>query len=334
MFLEVTVREPGFAVLFVSNEHPTYVDVYFDDITVRHTPSPIMQMDDYYPFGLTFNSYSRENSVENRYLYNQGTGDKTFHTERQFDLGLNVDQSRDRTYDYITGRWWQVDPKADEEGQEVLSPYQYSYNNPVKYNDPYGDCPWCIGALVGAATDYVLQVATNLAQGKDLGSSLTEVDVTSIVVSAGAGALSGGLSTLSKLKNASTLVKVATEVAVDAGSSAANQLATEGKVHAKSVVIDVVAGQTVGKKAGDLVEKAAKNTPAAKLLAKDLDRAQRVAGSNPRPARAEKVEAAQKKLDSYVKSRSVATGVSSSNVASKAYKTFTGTDDKKKEEKK
>jgi hypothetical protein len=99
--------------------------------------------DNYYPFGLTFNSYQRENSVENKYLYNQGTGKKIFRTERVYDLGLNVDQSRDRTYDYITGRWWQVDPKADTEGQESWSTYQFGFDNPVRYNDPYGDCIPC-----------------------------------------------------------------------------------------------------------------------------------------------------------------------------------------------
>ena len=81
--------------------------------------------------------------MENRYLYNQGAGEKTFKTERIYDLGLNVDQSRDRVYDYITGRWWQVDPKADQGGQESWSTYHYSFNNPIRYNDPLGDCPEC-----------------------------------------------------------------------------------------------------------------------------------------------------------------------------------------------
>ncbi len=125
------------------------MEVYFDDFKVTHTKSPVIQSDNYYPFGLAFNSYQRENATENRYLYNQGTGEKTFKTERIYDLGLNVDQSRDRVYDYITGRWWQVDPKGDKEGQESWSTYQYGFDNPVRYNDPYGDCIPC---LMAAAT--------------------------------------------------------------------------------------------------------------------------------------------------------------------------------------
>jgi RHS repeat-associated protein len=95
----------------------------------------------YYPFGLTFNSYQRENSVPNRYLFNQGAGEKKFNTERIFDLGLSVDFSKFRVYDPAMGRWWQVDPLADEADFTSFTPYNYSFNNPIRYNDPLGDCP-------------------------------------------------------------------------------------------------------------------------------------------------------------------------------------------------
>ncbi|NBW34920.1 MAG: hypothetical protein EBR30_07860 [Cytophagia bacterium] len=145
----IEVTEPGYVYIYLSNEEAG-TEVYFDDFKVTHTKSPVIQSDDYYPFGLTFNSYHRENSTKNRYLYNQGTGDKVFDTERITDLELNVDMSRDRTYDYLTGRWWQVDPKADKEGQESWSTYQYGFDNPVRFNDPYGDCIPCIAQVFSA----------------------------------------------------------------------------------------------------------------------------------------------------------------------------------------
>ena len=56
--------------IYISNEEETQLEVFFDDFTVEHVKSPVVQMDDYYPFGLTFNSYLRENATPNQYLNN------------------------------------------------------------------------------------------------------------------------------------------------------------------------------------------------------------------------------------------------------------------------
>lgn len=54
--------------------------------------------------------------------------------------------------------------------------YSYAGNNPVSFDDPYGLCPWCIGAALGAAVSGTIQVAANVAQGRpateNLGSAL------------------------------------------------------------------------------------------------------------------------------------------------------------------
>jgi hypothetical protein len=61
MMSEVTVKEPGFAYVYVSNENPTLVDFYVDDVTITHTPSNVIQYNEYYPFGLqTSASWTRE----------------------------------------------------------------------------------------------------------------------------------------------------------------------------------------------------------------------------------------------------------------------------------
>jgi hypothetical protein len=46
-----------------------------------------------------------------------------------------------RTLDPQLSRWWQVDPVVD--GFESLTPYNSNMNNPVRYDDPDGDCPTC-----------------------------------------------------------------------------------------------------------------------------------------------------------------------------------------------
>jgi RHS repeat-associated protein len=121
--------------IYLSNENDTPVEVYFDDIKVEHVKSPVVQMDDYYPFGGRFDSFTRENSLHNKRLYNAGS-------ELQTDLGLDTYITDLRMYD-PWGRlgWWQIDPKVDEFYDQ--SPYNFSFNNPIRYNDPKGDCPTC-----------------------------------------------------------------------------------------------------------------------------------------------------------------------------------------------
>jgi RHS repeat-associated protein len=170
---EVTISEAGYVYIYISNEGANLQDVYFDDFKVEHVKSPVISSQDYYPFGLAFNSYSRENSANNRYLYNQGAGEKKFNTERVFDLDLNVELSKYRTYDYTTGRWWQVDPKADQEDLVSWTPYNFSLNNPVRYNDPEGDVVFVIPIIYAVAA--LITGGAVIYQAKRTVESTTEV---------------------------------------------------------------------------------------------------------------------------------------------------------------
>jgi RHS repeat-associated protein len=126
--------------MFVSNESPTLVDVYFDDVTMTYTPGNILQYNEYYPFGLsTANSWTRENTTGNNFLYNGGTELNT--TTQVYDLHY-------RNYDPVLGRMNQVDPVASKYGS--VTPYNYAFNAPTNMNDPLGDdpgssasCSWC-----------------------------------------------------------------------------------------------------------------------------------------------------------------------------------------------
>jgi RHS repeat-associated protein len=101
------------------------VEVFFDDFTVEHVKSPVVQQDDYYAFGLTFNSYSRENSTPNDYKYNG--------KEEQTELGLGWFDYGQRMYDPALGRWWVIDPFTQK--MPNWSPYSYAFNNPIRFID-------------------------------------------------------------------------------------------------------------------------------------------------------------------------------------------------------
>lgn len=126
---EIPISEPGFVYFYLSNEEGTPVEVYFDDFKVTHTiKTPVVQTDDYYPFGLTLNSFQRENSVANNYLYNG--------KEKQDELNLDWLDYQARQYEPSLGRFLSVDPLSDL--TIGINPYQYGFNNPISFTDPTG----------------------------------------------------------------------------------------------------------------------------------------------------------------------------------------------------
>jgi len=91
----------------------------------------VIQYNEYYPFGLqTANSWTRENVTGNNFLGNGGTELNT--TSNLYDLDY-------RNYDPILGRMNGVDPMATKYAS--LTPYNFSFNDPVTFNDPSGADP-------------------------------------------------------------------------------------------------------------------------------------------------------------------------------------------------
>jgi RHS repeat-associated protein len=219
-------------------------------------------------------------------LKSQGCG----HFERWcWGCGRALDYGA-RWYDPVVGRWDVVDPLADDAMQVDKSPYSYAWNNPVSLTDPDGRCPWCIGILVGAAVDYGFQVAGNLAQGQSMKEAATNVDVTSILISAGAGAASGGLSVLTKGKNIGTLGKAALETTVDVTESVVSQT-SEGDVTWSKTLTDV----SSAKIGGSVKVDAPINT---KGFENQADRTARIAKNNPeRAGRQANAKNAQSRLN-------------------------------------
>jgi RHS repeat-associated protein len=214
--------------------------------------------------------------LENRYRYN---GNEKQEKEFSDGSGLEVYDFNARTFDPQIGRFIQIDPWTDEGGQESLSPYHFSYNNPVRYNDPDGKCPSCIiGGLVGALLEYGSQVVVNRLEGKSWSESLTDVDGVAIGISAGAGFISSGSSAFAPKGAAGKALQKGVEVTIDAGESALQQYNETGSVSLSETVTDVVSGK-IGVKLTDNVKVHSDN--AVKATEKQLDRAQRVAAGDP-----------------------------------------------------
>jgi len=146
MMQEVTVKEAGFAYAYVSNENPTLVEFYADDVTVTHTPTNLIQYNEYYPFGLqTANSWTRENTTGNQFLANGGT--ELNPTTSLYDLAF-------RNYDPVLGRMNGVDPMATKYAS--LTPYNYSFNDPVTFTDVTGAEPYTINYSATTSQYYTM----------------------------------------------------------------------------------------------------------------------------------------------------------------------------------
>ena len=234
--------EKGCAGLFCASEKRgvSEVEVYFDDFKFEHIKSPVIQAEDYYPFGLTFNDYRRENSLLNKYKFNK--------KEFQDDLSFNMYDYGARFYDPSIARFSTIDPQATT--YSSWAPYLYAGNDPVRYEDTNGEGPGdaVLGFLVAAvdnATGGVIDLrqtaSTYVSEGgeKDFNQGQDVADVGSIIVGVdmmigGGAAAEGGV--VVTVASGGTLGEVAVPVAATGAATAAwgTAISTNGATNLSS----------------------------------------------------------------------------------------------------
>lgn len=135
--LEFDIKEPGFAYVFLSNEGNVHQNIYFDDLAITHTYSPVVAGADYYPFGMPM-----EGREINREPYRYGY--QGLFSEKDDVTKLNVFELR--AYDSQIGRWL----TRDVFGQHP-SPYLAMGNNPVSRIDMDGGTDFVnkFGVVIG-----------------------------------------------------------------------------------------------------------------------------------------------------------------------------------------
>ena len=163
----------------------------------------------------------QEGDMDTPFLYNGQWGIQT-----DSNGLLNM---RARYYSPYLMRFLNADPIGFSGG---LNWFAYADGNPISKNDPYG-LFGIIGAVIGGGLDYGFQVAANFAQGKSASEAFTDVNLTSIAISAGTGALTGGFSGAIAKQTVQSGLSTGTQVAVravangaiNAGGGAVGQIA-------------------------------------------------------------------------------------------------------------
>jgi RHS repeat-associated protein len=133
----LALHKNGYLYIWVSNETSGW-DVFFDNLSVQYKQGPLLEESHYYPFGLTMAGISdkaiKTNYAENKYRYDGGTELQS--KEFSDGSGLELYETSFRSFDPQLGRFFQIDPLADQ--FHSLTPYQYAGDNPVLSNDPTG----------------------------------------------------------------------------------------------------------------------------------------------------------------------------------------------------
>ena len=123
---------------YVIKDHLGNARVTYTDDNTTESPlgvikvSEIKQVNHYYGFGLNMegNWNGSAPEVKNKYQYNE----KELNTE----FGLDWNDYGARFYDATIARWYMIDPEGESNGQISFSNYHYTFDNPVRFNDPDG----------------------------------------------------------------------------------------------------------------------------------------------------------------------------------------------------
>jgi RHS repeat-associated protein len=170
---KLVMQESGFIEIFANNDAQT--PVYFDNMTVTHTPGRVLEVNTYYPYGMLIPELSAKAATKDEQNWYKFSA-----KELETALNLNMYDFGARLYDPVIGKF--LTPDRFAEKYYSLSPYSYAGNNPINYIDINGDSLGYVLNLIqsglGKADQFVSKAASTLLNpvfGR--GSALNNMDI-------------------------------------------------------------------------------------------------------------------------------------------------------------
>jgi len=122
------IKELGYLFVYLSyDNNQSTLYLYYDDFKITVDESPLIQVNNYYPFGMVSNTWLREGEQNNANLFQ---GKELISQTGWHDFGS-------RMYWADIGRWMAIDPE-----KQFISPYLAMANAPVMGVDPDGKFFW------------------------------------------------------------------------------------------------------------------------------------------------------------------------------------------------
>jgi len=134
------INEPGYLFAYLSYDDQNAQPVYYDEFTITHAESHLIQATSYYPYGLPAYTWMREGETANKFAF-QG---------KELDPNSGWNDFGSRMYWADLGRWFATDPQ-----RQFGSPYLALGNNPTLGVDPNGEFVFLFPLLLAHSVWFV-----------------------------------------------------------------------------------------------------------------------------------------------------------------------------------
>nr|WP_245978890.1 RHS repeat-associated core domain-containing protein [Lysobacter pythonis] len=181
--------------------------------------------------------------------------DRPGYTGHVMDSATGLTYMQQRYYDPMLGRFLSVDPVTALTNGDMrhFNRYVYAYNNPYRFTDPDGRCPWCAGAGIGVGLELARQIVTGEIKDTSLKGIAGNVGKALVAGAAGAtgAGIAAGVAKLTTSMAVRATVNGVAGAAIGAASTGANN-AIQGNEITSGMGTTAIVGGAAGA-AGSLV---------------------------------------------------------------------------------